>query len=124
MRHGNLLHSVPLLLLFSAPPVFEDVVTKPAARQRVDDAIKAAGIRVGSNASRGAALLATGSAKGNRGDPGSSTSQHRGVCFSKANSKWIAQRTIRGKNVYVGAFDSEDDAAKAFDAVSWRLDGM
>lgn len=43
------------------------------------------------------------------------TSQYKGVCWDKANRKWMAQFTIRGRRYYLGRFISEIEAGKAYD---------
>lgn len=106
------------LLAFAAPPAFEDAITDPDKRKKLDDAIEAAGIRIGSS-STGAALLAACKKKGKRGG----TSKHRGVHRNIGSLRWAAEISVHGKNVFLGGFVSEDDAARAYDAASWRHHG-
>jgi hypothetical protein len=42
------------------------------------------------------------------------SSQYKGVCWYKANCKWQAQIMIDGKYKYLGRFNNEIDAAKAY----------
>lgn len=53
--------------------------------------------------------------------PGSS--KYRGVTFKKKEKKWVAQIQINGKRTYLGRFDIEEDAAKAFLEVAERVYG-
>ena len=50
------------------------------------------------------------------------TSKYVGVTWSKSNSNWRAQILIDSKNRYLGAFASEEEAARAFDTVAARWD--
>ena len=47
----------------------------------------------------------------NRGSNLRSSSSYRGVSWHKANQKWTAQVVVNHKKIYLGSFDSEDDAA-------------
>lgn len=42
------------------------------------------------------------------------TSKYTGVCWNKADKKWRAQIRINGKKKYLGSFDKEEDASKAY----------
>ena len=44
-----------------------------------------------------------------------SSSKYMGVYFDKSNGKYKAQISINNKNKYIGIYDKEDDAARAFD---------
>lgn len=44
------------------------------------------------------------------------TSRFRGVCFDKARGDWVAGYTINRKRINLGRFQSEEDAALAYDA--------
>jgi len=57
--------------------------------------------------------------KNNRGHK--VTSNFIGVCWSKQNKKWIAQITDRGKHFHLGSFNSEIEAAKAYDKKAIEL---
>ena len=43
-----------------------------------------------------------------------STSDYTGVSWSKTNNKWISQIVIDGKTEYLGQFNNEIDASKAY----------
>jgi hypothetical protein len=45
-------------------------------------------------------------------------SRYKGVTWNRANSKWMAQIGARGRNRYLGQFQSEEDAARAYDAAA------
>lgn len=43
-----------------------------------------------------------------------STSKFRGVCLPRKSKKWLAQIEVEGKNLRLGSFDSEVEAALAY----------
>lgn len=45
----------------------------------------------------------------------------RGVSFHKSINRWIAQIKIDGKVKFLGSFESDVDAAAAFDAAAKEL---
>jgi hypothetical protein len=45
----------------------------------------------------------------------------RGVSFHKNNKKWVAQIKIDGKVHFIGNYENDVDAAKAFDRVAGPL---
>lgn len=51
------------------------------------------------------------------------TSRFRGVHYSKKNRKWVAQIKYEGGKKWLGYFDNETDAAKAFDAAARKYHG-
>ena len=44
-----------------------------------------------------------------------SLSKYMGVCFDKARGKYRAQIQINNKNKYIGLYETEEDAGRAFD---------
>jgi hypothetical protein len=42
-------------------------------------------------------------------------SQYKGVCWYKQGETWAAQIMIHRKRIHLGCYDSEEDAAKAYD---------
>lgn len=45
---------------------------------------------------------------------GGCSSQYKGVTWDKSRIKWAAQTSVCGKHVHLGRFDSETDAALAY----------
>jgi len=50
-------------------------------------------------------------------------SRFKGVCWCKLNKRWISQIMYNYKNYNLGYFDSENDAAKAYNAKAKELFG-
>lgn len=48
------------------------------------------------------------------------TSKYRGVCWDKSRSKWRAEITV-GKSFNLGRFNTEEDAAKAYNYAAYLL---
>ena len=55
-----------------------------------------------------------GNAQNSRGIPNRMYSQYKGVSFDKRRRKFVAQIGVEGKNVALGGFDNEVDAALAY----------
>jgi hypothetical protein len=52
-----------------------------------------------------------------------STSKYIGVCRVKARNRWLATLLFRGKQIWIGRFENEIDAAKAYDKAAKKYFG-
>jgi len=50
-------------------------------------------------------------------------SRFKGVCLNKRVNRWMAYINVYGKRTYLGYFELEEDAARAYDTASHRLHG-
>lgn len=55
--------------------------------------------------------------------PRAHSSKYKGVAYSRQAHKWIAQIRHNNKLIYLGAFDDEADAARAYDDRAIKLFG-
>lgn len=60
----------------------------------------------------------------NRRAQKNSSSKYVGVCFRKDNQKWQATVHKNGKQYFIGFFNLEEDAAKAYDRKAKKLKGQ
>lgn len=54
---------------------------------------------------------------------GIKSSKYKGVSFNKCADKWVAYIQSNGKKHYLGSFEEEEDAAKAYDNASIAMHG-
>lgn len=59
----------------------------------------------------------------NRGSLKNSSSKYKGVDFDKSRNKYRVQITINGKNKFIGRFEYEIEAAKAYDVKAKEVHG-
>lgn len=59
----------------------------------------------------------------NRSSNKKSTSKFKGVCWASKEKKWLAQIQFNGKNMRLGGFSEETEAAKAYNKAALELFG-
>lgn len=64
--------------------------------------------------------IAIGNSGIKKGNP---TSNYIGVSKHKATNKWMAQLTYKGKKIYLGVYETEEEAARAYNAKALELYG-
>lgn len=62
--------------------------------------------------------------KWNRGIVKTNTSGFRGVCFAKDTGRWQAGIRSKGKNIYLGQYDSPLEASLVYEAKARELRGV
>jgi hypothetical protein len=51
------------------------------------------------------------------------TSKYKGVWFNKRENKWMSSIKVEGKRIFLGYFDNQLDAAKAYDKAARQYHG-
>ena len=59
----------------------------------------------------------------NRKPQAGGSSQYKGVCWNKQHKKWVVRITLNGKEMYLGYFNDEIEAAKEYDRAAKELFG-
>lgn len=59
----------------------------------------------------------------NRGAPSDGKSKYKGVCWFKITGSWKADISVNKKRTFLGYFDSEIDAAEAYNKAAIELHG-
>jgi hypothetical protein len=51
------------------------------------------------------------------------TSQYKGVCFCRRRGEWVSRIKIHRESIFLGNFDKEVEAARAYDAAAKKYHG-
>lgn len=86
-----------------------------------DEAVDHANMNVLDNRSTNLRIASKSQNGANRGPDrrrAGRTSRYKGVCWYSPRSKWAAYIHVNGKTRYLGRFNSEEEAAAAYDAAA------
>jgi osmotically-inducible protein OsmY len=83
---------------------------KTSSKKRLAQKRKKAGVAISQRV-----LTSSTKGKGQGEGVGRHSSQYRGVSWDKSSNKWKANIQYNGKVTYLGCFEDEDDAARAYD---------
>lgn len=59
----------------------------------------------------------------NRGAYANNTSGFKGVCWDKGNSKWRASYRLNHKTIYIGTYDTAEEASETYIRVTKEIHG-
>lgn len=54
------------------------------------------------------------------GKPRKGISKYKGVCWSKSTKKWQSNITVSGKQIFLGVYENEKDAALAYNVAAQK----
>ena len=60
----------------------------------------------------------------NQRTPKDNTSGYKGVCWNKASRKWQAQISVGGRTVYLGLFETAEQASSVYETEATRRRGV
>jgi hypothetical protein len=59
----------------------------------------------------------------NRGKNENNTSGYKGVSLDRFRNKWVAQLMVNGKHIFIGRFNTKEEAYEAYCEAAYRING-